>query len=314
MELDVTALYVGGVSGAEAATEDGSRRSGEEYGGDSGDDETSSSPQAVAGLTGFGSVDAEGRVVVDPNRRITFGTYFNAFPASYWRRWTIFDSVKLRVRMKGQGTLIVYRSTSKGHVLRAESRTVDSTTSQSFEIELSLKPFIDGGWYWFDLEAGREGATLEEAVWGVDTDRTESGRVSVGITTFNRPDFCVAQLLNIASNSEVRDILDEVIVVDQGTQKIVDHPDYERAASQLGDQLRVIEQPNLGGSGGFSRAMSESVQRGLSDYVLLLDDDVVCELEGIIRAVTFADLTKRPTLVGGHMFSLYDRTEIGRAH
>ncbi|MGH3361813.1 MAG: glycosyltransferase, partial [Nocardioides sp.] len=45
-----------------------------------------------------------------------------------------------------------------------------------------------------------------------------------------------------------------------------------------------------------------------SDYVLLLDDDVVCELEGILRAVTFADLAKHPTLVGGQMFSLYDRS------
>ena len=53
----------------------------------------------------------------------------------------------------------------------------------------------------------------------------------------------------------------------------------------LGSKLRVIEQPNLGGSGGFSRAMSEAVSRGDSDYVLLLDDDVVCELEGILRAV-----------------------------
>jgi galactofuranosylgalactofuranosylrhamnosyl-N-acetylglucosaminyl-diphospho-decaprenol beta-1,5/1,6-galactofuranosyltransferase len=93
MELDVTALYVGGVSGSGGSTEDGSRRSGEEYGGDSGDDDTSRGTEAVAGLTGFGSVDAQGRVDVDPNRRITFGTYFNAFPASYWRRWTIFDTV-----------------------------------------------------------------------------------------------------------------------------------------------------------------------------------------------------------------------------
>jgi galactofuranosylgalactofuranosylrhamnosyl-N-acetylglucosaminyl-diphospho-decaprenol beta-1,5/1,6-galactofuranosyltransferase len=305
MELDVTSLYVGGVSGSGGGAE-GGRRSGEEY-GDAADDE-SRGTDSVTGMTGFGSVDAQGKVTVDPSRRVTFGTYFNAFPASYWRRWTIFESVKLRIRMRGQGTLIVYRSTSKGHVLRAESRTVDSEETQTFEIELSLKPFIDGGWYWFDLEAGKSGVTLEEAVWGVETDRTESGRVSVGITTFNRPDFCVAQLLNIAQDSEVREILDEVIVVDQGNQKIVDHPDYERAAAELGDQLRVIEQPNLGGSGGFSRAMSETVSRGLSDYVLLLDDDVVCELEGILRAVTFADLTKRPTLVGGHMFSLYDRS------
>ena len=27
--------------------------------------------------------------------KLSFGTYFNAFPASYWRRWTVVDEVRL---------------------------------------------------------------------------------------------------------------------------------------------------------------------------------------------------------------------------
>ncbi|HEY7723471.1 MAG TPA: glycosyltransferase family 2 protein, partial [Pedococcus sp.] len=33
-----------------------------------------------------------------PGQRASFATYFNAFPAGYWRRWTVVDSVTLRVR------------------------------------------------------------------------------------------------------------------------------------------------------------------------------------------------------------------------
>ena len=40
----------------------------------------------------------------------------------------------------------------------------------------------------------------------------------------------------------------------------------------------------------------------------MLDDDVKLDPECILRAVTFADLARRPTIVGGHMFSLYDRS------
>ena len=304
-ELDVASLYVGGVSGV-AGGDGGSRQSGGEH--DGGDDDSDRTSDSVAGMSGFGSVDAQGKVLVEPHRRLTFGTYFNAFPASYWRRWTIFEQVRLVVTLRGQGTLVVYRSTSKGHVLRAESRAVDSTDGETFSIDLPLSPFIDGGWYWFDLEAGRDGLELEDAVWGFDTDHTAPGHVTIGITTFNRPDFCLDQLLRISEDESLREFLDEVIVVDQGNQKVADHPDYERAATALGPQLRVIEQPNLGGSGGFSRAMNEAVSLGASDYVLLLDDDVVCELEGVRRAVAFADLAKQPTLVGGQMFSLYDRS------
>jgi galactofuranosylgalactofuranosylrhamnosyl-N-acetylglucosaminyl-diphospho-decaprenol beta-1,5/1,6-galactofuranosyltransferase len=37
---------------------------------------------------------------------------------------------------------------------------------------------------------------------------------------------------------------------------------------------------------------------------------VVCEPEGIIRAVTFGDLARRPTIVGGHMFSLFAKARL----
>ena len=259
-------------------------------------------------MAGHGAVSGLDGAVANAGRRLTFATYFNAFPASYWRRWTEFTSVRLVMRVVGQGSVVVYRSTSKGHVQRADSAAIDATEPTTISFDLELKPFIDGGWYWFDVEAGDKPMVLEEAVWAVETDKLQSGTVSIGITTFNRPEFCVDQLIQLGRQPEVLDILDEVYVIDQGTQKVSEHELYDEAARVLGPKLRVIEQGNLGGSGGFSRAMDEVTSTGNADYVLLLDDDVVCEPEGILRAVTFADLTKQPTLVGGHMFSLYDRS------
>ena len=53
--------------------------------------------------------------------------------------------------------------------------------------------------------------------------------------------------------------------------------------------------------------MDETAARRQSDYLLMSDDDVKMEPESIRRAATFADLARRPTIVGGHMFSLFDR-------
>jgi galactofuranosylgalactofuranosylrhamnosyl-N-acetylglucosaminyl-diphospho-decaprenol beta-1,5/1,6-galactofuranosyltransferase len=315
-ELDIRPLYVGGVSSFGAA----SNTSGPS-GAATDDDESSPArttkggqPEAteatrdpVEWMGGFGKITEEGATVF-PERRLTFGTYFNAFPASYWRRWTPFSSVHLQVSVRGQGTVSVYRSTAKGHVQRAESEVFDSPDVRTVTFDLPLKPFIDGGWYWFDVEAGENQAVVTDAVWGFETDRTRVGKVSIGITTFNRPEFCVDQLVNLAKEAEVLDLLDEILVIDQGTQKVAEHEAFAEAAASLGSKLRVIDQGNLGGSGGFSRAMDEAVSKGAADYVLLLDDDVVCEPEGILRAVAFADLAKKPTVVGGQMFSLYDRS------
>jgi galactofuranosylgalactofuranosylrhamnosyl-N-acetylglucosaminyl-diphospho-decaprenol beta-1,5/1,6-galactofuranosyltransferase len=310
-ELDIRPLYVSGLSNFSTG-ESTSRQSG------SSDEEGSaetpsaeleeSTAQSDETMSGYGSISGTVGAVVMPERRLTFGTYFNAFPASYWRRWTDLASVRLVMRVSGSGTVIVYRSTSKGHVQRADSALVGSDELQTIVFDLPLKPFIDGGWYWFDLEAGEGSLSLEEAVWAFETDRQVSGRLSIGITTFNRPEFCVDQLVTLSEQPAILTALDEILVIDQGTAKVADHELYPQVAATLGPKLRLIEQGNLGGSGGFSRAMDESASKGDADYVLLLDDDVVCEPEGILRAVAFADLAKSPTIVGGQMFSLYDRS------
>ncbi|SEG79553.1 galactofuranosylgalactofuranosylrhamnosyl-N-acetylglucosaminyl-diphospho-decaprenol beta-1,5/1,6-galactofuranosyltransferase [Thermomonospora echinospora] len=248
-------------------------------------------------------------VTVPIGRRLSLCTYFNAFPAGYWRRWSVLEEVRLRVRVRGEGTVIVYRSNAKGHVQRVTSAHVDSTEDSEHRFKLSLKPFIDGGWYWFDLVAGQRPVELVEAEWlTTEAEDRRQGRTNIGITTFNRPGFCVDQLVALGQNADVLEAVEEILIVDQGTQRVADHPGFAEAAQALGDKLRMIEQPNLGGSGGFARAMEETARGERADYVLLLDDDVITEPEGILRAVAFADLARTPTIVGGHMFSLYDRS------
>ena len=248
--------------------------------------------------------------VISEGRRASFATYFNAFPASYWRRWTTVDSVTLRVRLAGESTLVLYRSTARGHCHPVETINIRSDEPVTIERTLPLTPFIDGGWYWFDVVAGPRGTTLIGADWlaQAEPDLARPGRISIGITTFNRPDDVVEQLRTLGEASELHGLLDTVYVIDQGTSRAKDHPGFADAAKKLGDRLQVIEQGNLGGSGGFARSMDETLRAGRSDYLLIMDDDVQFDPEGILRAAAFADLARRPTIVGGHMFSMYDRS------
>jgi galactofuranosylgalactofuranosylrhamnosyl-N-acetylglucosaminyl-diphospho-decaprenol beta-1,5/1,6-galactofuranosyltransferase len=256
--------------------------------------------------SGMGDLGNRRSALITGGERVSFGTYFNAFPASYWSRWSVIDEVVLRVKVTGECTVVVLRSNAKGHVHPVES--IQVAEAGDLTIKLPLSTFADGGWYWFDIVAGPDGVTLESAEWAARTDRQQAGRVSIGITTYNRPDFCVAGLAVLSSATDVLDVVDKVYVIDQGTQKVADYEGYAEATAGIGDRLALINQGNLGGSGGFSRVMDETTLAGTSDYALLLDDDVVTEPESILRAVTFADLARKPTIVGGHMFSLYDRS------
>ncbi len=241
------------------------------------------------------------------HRRLSFGTYFNAFPASYWRAHTDVAEVRLVVEVDAEATVVIYRSTARGTSNRVKSVHVDAGSPVS--VDLPITAFGDGGWYWFDLVALDDDVTLERAEWAVpQPEGFLPGTLSVAVTTFNRPDYCVRHLSTFAESEDLLGILDRLIITDQGTQKVRDEEGFEEAAALLGDKFALLEQGNLGGSGGFARGMHETVNDGRSTYVILLDDDVLVETEGIMRAANFADFTRKPTIVGGHMFNLYERS------
>lgn len=245
------------------------------------------------------------RFRVRRSHRVSFASYFNAFPAAYWQRWTVVPSVRLTLRTSGTGSVIVYRSNAQGVQQRVDAVEVEGTAEHTFDLPLST--FGDGGWYWFDVVAGDDDVVVEGGEWTTDVDPVRTGNTSLGITTFNKPDYCVATLAALAAAPDVLADVDTVYLVDQGNQKVADRPEFTELAAALGEQLQVVDQPNLGGSGGFSRAMLETVDAGRSDFLLLLDDDVEIEPESIRRSVQFSRFCRNPTIVGSHMFDLFDK-------
>ena len=63
----------------------------------------------------------------------------------------------MRIRLSGESKVILYRSTAKGHSHPVEMIDVESDDPETIERTLPLMPFIDGGWYWFDIVAGPHG-------------------------------------------------------------------------------------------------------------------------------------------------------------
>jgi galactofuranosylgalactofuranosylrhamnosyl-N-acetylglucosaminyl-diphospho-decaprenol beta-1,5/1,6-galactofuranosyltransferase len=240
---------------------------------------------------------------------VSFASYFNAFPAAYWQRWTSIPSVTLNITTSGSGTVLLYRSNARGVIQRIDSASV-STKSKVTTFELPLTNFIDGGWYWFDLIAGTTDLTFEGAEYTTDVAPKRTGKATVAITTFNRPEYCIEVVRTLANEKGLETAVDAICVIDQGDQKVSAQPGFAAVAKKLGTRFKHINQPNLGGSGGFSRGMIEALKRKESDFVLLLDDDVIVEPEGVSRAVAFGRFTHNPTIVGGHMFDMYDRAQI----
>ncbi|MFQ6394842.1 glycosyltransferase [Nocardia sp. KC 131] len=243
---------------------------------------------------------------------VSFCTYFNALPASYWRRWSILESVVLRLELAGHGRVDVYRSKADGsriHVQGKEFAVAPGTESVHVEFETDLGPFEDGGWIWFDITSDTA-VTLLAGGWFAPVEAPGDGTIAVGMPTFNRPTDLVKTLAALGSDPLVLEKIAAVIVADQGNRKVVDEPGFDEAAAPLGDRLAIRDQPNLGGSGGYSRVMYEALKTTDAQYIVYMDDDIEIEPDSILRALAFARFAESPMLVGGQMLNLQERSHL----
>lgn len=243
---------------------------------------------------------------------VSFATYFNAFPASYWRRWSTLTSVVLRVELTGNARIDVYRSKANAARISVGGTEVvspDANTPATAEFEVELEPFEDGGWIWFDITTDTE-TEMHSAGWYAPVPAPGRADIAVGIPTFNRPADCVNALHALISDPLVDEVIGAVIVVDQGTDKSVDHPGFAEAAAALGDRLSVHHQGNLGGSGGYSRVMYEALKNTVCEQILFMDDDIRIEPDSILRALALSRFAKQPTLIGGQMLNLQEPSHL----
>jgi galactofuranosylgalactofuranosylrhamnosyl-N-acetylglucosaminyl-diphospho-decaprenol beta-1,5/1,6-galactofuranosyltransferase len=252
---------------------------------------------------------------------VSFATYFNAFPASYWRRWSTLESVVLRVELTGSARVDVYRSKATGARITFGGEEVSSGDSQepatdpdgdaraTVEFEIELSPFEDGGWIWFDITTNSK-VTVHSAGWYAPTEAPGRANIAVGIPTFNRPSDCVNALAALTSDSLVDKVISAVIVSDQGTRKAKDDPGFVAVATALGNRLSVHNQPNLGGSGGYSRVMYEALKNTDCEQILFMDDDIRVEPDSILRLLAMNRFAKTPTLVGGQMLNLQEPSHL----
>ena len=261
-------------------------------------------------LSSRATVVSRRAVKVPSHTKISFASYFNAFPASYWKRWTKVEEVVLRLKVRGAGRIDVYRSKPNGDSVHLQGTPV-STTGKGWsrlEFRVALTPFEDGGWIWFDVFTNDSALEIDEAAWTTDLPLPKQ-KVVVGTTTI-RPADCVVALQTLGEDQQVLDVVEKVVVADQGPQKIRDTEGFDEAARRLGDKLQVIEQANLGGSGGFTRVMYEGVYNADAAQVWVLDDDSALEPDGVRRGTAFARAASNPVIVGGHMLNLQARSRL----
>lgn len=254
---------------------------------------------------GVAARDRDG-IVLEAATTVSCNTYFGRFPASYWQRWTTVREVRVEAVVTGSGLLAVRASDVQGEPRTAAAQDFRDAELAAVAFDLKVDKFFDGGALWLDLETeADQRLAVEQVRWTVEPPAKVRPTV-VGMPTTNRPKDCLNTLRALATDLPSLEILDAIYVMEHGTDRVDAQDGYADVARQLGEKLHYITQPNLGGAGGFTRALYEVAGHTETEHanVLFMDDDVLLEPDLVIRMTAFSNRAADPIIVGGQMLNL----------
>ncbi|MGI6755548.1 MAG: hypothetical protein ACOX4F_06025 [Atopobiaceae bacterium] len=258
-----------------------------------------------------------------------FSTYFNALPIIKWRRYTVVDNVYLHMRAKGSFgiRLLSYKDTAS-HI-QLDLQALDNmvaledlpqdvyptrtcvlshhVNAASFtDIDLAFPAeALEDDLLAFELicedEVEVESAYYYTKVGEKDVRPVE---LAVATTTFKKERYILA---NIAALRQEVGGSDEPIAR-HFTLHVIDNGRTLDAEALTSGCVHVHPNPNVGGSGGFTRGMLEAMaQEPKATHVILLDDDVEVSPESFKRTFNLLSLLKdtyKDAFISGAMLSL----------
>lgn len=200
----------------------------------------------------------------------------HAFPAAWWR--PVLSGRPVSVSVEGGAAAL--RGARDGHTLRLGPITDGGR-------ELSGED-LDVDWLWVEGDA-------RTVTWSV-TAEVALAPVTVVVPTYRREADATEQARRFAAMDVVR----TVVVIDQG-DTLATNPAFDRLRAST-EEIVLVSQENLGGSGGYARGMLEAAQDPAA-AVLFSDDDAVLSEESLQRMLTYQALAERPTILGTPLFS-----------
>ncbi len=258
--------------------------------------------------TGAGEAEPEadllddGGIAVGPRTSLHFDTYFGAFYERHWRANTVLGDLVLRLTVEGRFRVRLWRRSGLGEWLIHEVVATDQTIELRVARETAHER--QHGLLCFTLTALDAGGRFHGATWLTCAEAATPVGLAVVFCTFNREADIARVLAVLADDHHALGRLARVYVVNQGRPDLAATPAIASLASRYGNKLRIIEQANFGGAGGFTRGLLAALDDQDATHVALLDDDIRFEAESLARMSAFFALAARDTPVGGHMLDL----------
>ena len=240
------------------------------------------------------------KVIIPSGSELSLGTYFNSFSVGKWVEYTGLDNLTLNLKILGTVEIEAYHSVgstntsvynenvgkySDEELISFLNRKSYNASSEKTDIYLASKDdgysikfnkiYKDGILY-VKIKAVGD-AVLTGGYYSTDVDKSKLNpvKIAIGICTFKREETVISNVNRILKgtinnpSSPLKDTL-EVYIVDNG--QTLDMCQLNN------DKIHLLPGPNLGGTGGFARAMIESMfydKAKAFTHIIFMDDDIM---------------------------------------
>lgn len=268
-----------------------------------------------------GSLDGD-CVKIQPRQQVSFDTFFNCFSYSKYKKYTSLGVINLKIFVQGEGTIKLHYSQLTDDIKEAFSKidkmqnnnekeipeypdvviksnlikefNFNNNQKQELELSFDINTLTGDGYVYFSIVSKSE---IKVYGGGYYTDNipVRNPHIAIGICTFKREKYVKANVERLNrffdENPEYKEKIG-VLIVDNG-----------KTLEPL-EGVEIIPNKNLGGSGGFTRAMIEAKKRGYTN-VLLMDDDIEFDPNILKKTYTMVAYSNTDTLsVGGSMMRI----------
>lgn len=219
-------------------------------------------------------------------KTLSTNTYFGCFPCEVYAENTTIKKIRAYIKVRGKGKINLLHFDEAGEK-RIKDIDVDTPSLEVCYLPASLEEYHSGIIY-----IQIEGSMFISEIWYEGEGEEKTTRLSIIICTYHREEQVLKnlQLLNEAVDSDI-----EIICVDNGN-----------SITNVPDSVRLIKNPNFGGSGGYARGMMEAED---PTHFWLMDDDIRLEPVVIQKGFTFIKYRKNENInLAAGMFTFENPT------
>lgn len=229
--------------------------------------------------------------ILPPNCILDCFTYLNAITVRKWKKYTNVEDITLNLTVKGDFSIQLF-----GHYRESGEIRKEIIKHESFhcpevtEVFITYPKDIMGEVCAFSIESKTE-VEIYSGYYStfIDEDKIKDINISIASTTFKKEEY-------IENNIKVLER--ELFYSDEPAgqhivMRIVDNGRTLDAEKYNSDYIHIYPNLNVGGAGGFTRGILESVESEQKPtHVILMDDDVKILPESLIRTWTLLSLMK----------------------